>query len=92
MQAMSMFNRDLSNLCEECQLDKTEVVKTAASFVLLVVLMSVMGWAFIPKYEVTPQIPYLTKEQAKELTINELAVQTAIINTEMEARVHANGN
>jgi hypothetical protein len=81
-----IFNRDLSNLCEECQLDKKELIKTAASLVLLVAMFSLMGWAFLPKYNTTPPAPTLTMEQMTYMPANELARWTAEINAEMERR------
>jgi hypothetical protein len=82
-----IFGRDLNRFCQECEgLDKKELVKTAASFVLMVMLISLMGWAFLPKYNTTPPTPTLTKDQMYSMPAAELAKWTAEINREMERR------
>ena len=80
-----MFNRDLAPLCEEC--DKNEGIKTIASGVLVVMIVSLMGWAFLPRYDLTPPTPTLTREQMHTLTVSQLAENTYLLNEEMKRRI-----
>ena len=81
-----IFNKDLSPLCEECQLDKKEVVKTALSFLCMVAIISLMGWTVIEKYSSEPVPTYIDKAYLKQATAEQLAKHTAQLNQEMERR------
>jgi len=73
--------RDLKGYGEE-----GEGWQTLASAVFLLVLFSLMGWCTVDKYSTQPPVPALTKEQIRDLTAEQLAIQTMQINAEMERR------
>jgi hypothetical protein len=81
-----IFNRDLTKFCEECNPDRNEGVKTIATFMLMIMAISLMGWAFLPRYDLTPPTPTLTKEQMHKLTVSQLAANTYLLNEEMKRR------
>lgn len=81
-----IFQRDLSGLCEECKLDKKEMVKTALSFICMVAIISLMSWSIIDKYSTEPVPVYIDKEALKRATAEQLAQYTYQVNAEMERR------
>lgn len=83
-----IFERDLSNLCEQCEKELPtvgQVLSTAASFLLAVALVTLMGWTAITTPP--PQTPSLmTPEQLKLHTEQAMAAYSAATMREMEKR------
>lgn len=73
--------------CPECgfgRCGKHEAIKTAASFVLMVVLISLMGWSAVDFRPATPAPQLIDKEMLRLYTADALAKHTASVNERFE--------
>ena len=68
------------------KLDKREVMMTIISMVAFVLIISVMGWSSVEKYNSTPLPTTIDNAHLIRLSTSELARQTVLINEELKRR------
>lgn len=67
-------------------LDKRELVMTIISTIAFIVVIGVMGWSSIEKYNTVPLPTKIERQDIARLTTAELARQTVVINEELKRR------
>ena len=65
---------------------RMEVLKAGSSVMLMVMIVSLMTWCSIPKYDTKSPTTYLTKEQIVDLQKKQLEAQEIKDKKQMEAR------